>query len=65
MEISDIEPELVFQKFFKAINNSVDSNGLVFILLVFNTYPKITEHDAPSPSIIQHIMTMQKAINKV
>lgn len=65
MEISDIEPELAFQKFFKAINNSVGFNGLVIILLVFDIYPRITEHNAPSPSIIQHIMTMQKAINKV
>jgi hypothetical protein len=36
----------------KTINNSAGPDGIVPILLVFETYPKMTESSAPSPSII-------------
>lgn len=47
-EIPEIEPKLVLQIFFKAINNSEGSHGLITTLLVFGTYPKMTKQDAPS-----------------
>lgn len=50
-EILGIEPELAIQMSSKAINDSVDPNGLVSTLLVFGAYPRMTELDAPSPSI--------------
>ena len=34
---------LIFQKFFKTINNLIDRNKLVFILLIFGAYFKITK----------------------
>ena len=50
-EIFGIEPNLVLQMSFKAINNSIASNGLVPILLVFGEYPKMTKFDTQSLSI--------------
>ena len=50
-EILGIKPELALQIFFKAINNLVGLNGLVFILLVFGAYPRMTELDTPFLSI--------------
>lgn len=35
-KIPNIEPNLVFKTFFKAINNGISSNKLVTILLVFS-----------------------------
>lgn len=64
-KILGIKPELVFQIFLKALNDSVGSNGLVSILLVFGIYFKITELDASSPSITQRSIAIKKAIDKV
>ena len=49
---------------FKAINNSVGPNGLVPTLLVFGAYPRMTESDAPAPSITQRVIAMRKAIDE-
>ena len=43
IKIPGIEPNLAFQIFFKAINNSVSPNGLVSILLVFDIYSRMTK----------------------
>ena len=40
-------------------------NKLVLTLLVFGAYLRMTELDAPSPSIIQCAMAMKKAIDEV
>lgn len=50
---------------FKAINNFVTPNLIILTLLVLSTYPKITEQDTPSPSIIKRIMAIRKTINEV
>ena len=64
-EIPGIEPDLALQMSFKAINDSVGPNGLVPTLLVFGAYPRMTELDAPSPSISQRAMAMKKAMDEV
>ena len=51
--------------FFKAINDLVGPNGLVFTLLVFGAYPRITELDALTSSITQRAIAMKKAIDEV
>jgi len=38
-ELKGISEELILQMAVKAINDSTGLNGLIFILLVFNTYP--------------------------
>lgn len=64
-KIPGIKSNLVLQMSLKAINNSVDPNKLVPTLLIFGAYPRMTEQDVPSPSITQHIIAMQKAMDKV
>ena len=64
-EIPGIEPELALQMSFKALNNSVGPNDLVPTLLLFGVYPRMTEMDAPSPTITQHTMAMRKAMEKI
>ena len=65
IEIPSIKPDLALQMSFKAINDSVGPNGLVPTLLVFGAYSRMTEQDAPSPSITQHAVAMRKAIDEV
>ena len=64
-EIPGIELDLALQMSFKAINDLVGPDGLVPTLLVFGAYPRMTEMDAPSPSITQRALTMRKAMNKI
>ncbi len=61
IEIPGIKPDLALQMSFKAINNSFGPNRLVPTLLVFGAYPRMTEKDAPSPSIIKRAMAMRKS----
>lgn len=64
-KIPNIEPNLALQMSFKTINNLVGFNGLVFTLLVFDIYPRMIKLDVPSLSIIQHMIVVKKAIDKV
>lgn len=64
-KIPGIKPDFALQISFKVINNSVGLNKLVPTLLVFDAYPKMTKQDAPSLSVIQHAIAMQKAIDEV
>lgn len=50
---------------FKALNDSVGPNGLVPTLLVFGAYPRMTDMDAPSPTISQRSIAMRKAMEEV
>lgn len=63
-EISGIEPDLVFQIFFKFINNTVGPNELVFILLILNAYCRMIKLDTLFLSITQRAMAIKKAIDK-
>lgn len=64
-EIPDIDPELALQMAFKALNDSAGPNGLVPTLLVFGAYPRMTDMDAPSPTITQRAIAMRKAMEEV
>lgn len=46
IKISGIKPKLALQIFFKAINNLMIFNRLIFTLSVFSTYYRLTELDA-------------------
>jgi len=50
---------------FKAINDSVRPDRLVPTLLVYSTFPRMTEHDPPSPLIAERAVTIKKAIDEV
>ena len=64
-EVSSIDSELELQMIFKTINDFVDSNELVFILLVFEAYSRMTESDASSLIITQRATIMKRVMKKV
>jgi hypothetical protein len=44
--------DMVLQIAVKAVNDIAGPDGIVPILLVFGTYPRITDYDPPTPIII-------------
>ncbi len=64
-EIPGIDSESVLQMSFKALNDSIELDDLVLTLLVFGTYPRMIESDAPSFTITQRAIAMRKAMNEV
>jgi len=56
---------MALQMTFKAINNTVGLEGLVPTLLVFGAYPRMTELDAPSPSVTQRAAAIRKAMSEI
>jgi hypothetical protein len=64
-KIPDISKDMALQMAFKAINDTAGPNGLVLTLLVYGAYPRITEHDPPSPSVAQRALAIKKAMAEV
>jgi hypothetical protein len=63
-EISDIDSDSVLQMSFKVLNDSIESDGLVFTLLVFGAYSRMAD-DVLTSTITQRAIAMRKAMNKV
>lgn len=57
--------EAMLQMTWKAINDTAGPNGLVPTLLVFGTYPRISEDSPPSPSMRDRAMAIQKAMKEL
>jgi hypothetical protein len=51
-ELLGINKGLILQMAVKAVNNIVGIDSLVPTLLVFSIYPRLSELDPPSPTII-------------
>jgi hypothetical protein len=49
----------------KAINNTASPNRLVPTLLVYRAYPRITNLDPPTPSIIDQAAIIQKTMSEI
>ena len=49
----------------KAINNTAGPNGLVPTLLVYGAYLRISKLDPPTPSIMDRVAIIRKAIAKI
>ena len=49
----------------KAINNTAGPNGLVPTLLVYRAYPRISNLDPPTPSIIEQVAVIRKAMAEI
>jgi hypothetical protein len=49
----------------KAVNNTVGPDGIVPTLLVFRAYPRMTDMDPPSPSIIQRAQAIHAATKEL
>ncbi|RFU25514.1 hypothetical protein B7463_g10820, partial [Scytalidium lignicola] len=64
-EIHDIDKDMALQMAFKAVNDSVSPDGLVPTLLVYGAYPRMSEFDAPSPTIAQRAAAIKKAMEEI
>ncbi|KAI1002054.1 hypothetical protein K3495_g6145 [Podosphaera aphanis] len=64
-EIGRQNRELALQKAVKAINDTAGPDGLVPTLLVFNAYSRISELDAPFPTVAQRSTAIEKAMKEV
>jgi hypothetical protein len=62
---SIISKEIVLQMIVKAINDTADSDDLVPILLIFETYPRIHVMNSSTPSITQRAMTIEKVMTEI
>jgi hypothetical protein len=60
-----ITPEHVLQTAVKAVNNTAGSNGLIPILLVFGTFPRISHESPLLPSITARGEAMRKAMAEI
>jgi hypothetical protein len=57
--------KLALQIIVKTINGSASPDGIIFTLLVFRTYPRITNDSSPLPFIIKKTKTIRKVIKEV
>ena len=64
-KLLDLNKDIALQIAFKAINDFARPNSIIPILLVFSVYPRVIEHDAPSPTIVQRSIVLAKAIDEV
>jgi hypothetical protein len=62
---STISKEIILQMIVKAINDTVDSDELVLILLIFETYLRMHVMNLSISSIIQRAMTIEKAMIEI
>jgi hypothetical protein len=65
VELPGIDRDTVLQMVFKALNDIIGPDGLVPTLLVFGAYPRMTELNAPSPTVTQRANAVKKAIAKI
>ncbi len=65
IEISDIDLETVLQMTFKALNDSIELDALIFILLVFEIYLRTIETNVSSLTITQRVIAMKKIMKEV
>jgi hypothetical protein len=50
---------------FKALNDTVGISEIVLTLLVYSALPRLSEYDAPAPTISQCLMALKKAIAEI
>jgi hypothetical protein len=60
-----ITPKHILQIAVKAVNNTAGPNGLVPILLMFGTFPRISHESPPSSSITARGEAMRKAMAEI
>jgi hypothetical protein len=57
--------EVSLQITMKTINDSIGPDSIIFILLVFGAYPRITNNSALSPITTKKAKTIRKTSNKI
>ncbi len=61
----NVSKKITLQMIIKAINDIVDSNELILILLMFETYSRMYAMNSSSSSIIQRAKIIEKAMTEV
>ncbi|KAJ5379608.1 hypothetical protein N7509_012727 [Penicillium cosmopolitanum] len=61
----NIDREMILQMAVKAINDSAGPDGIIPTLLVFGAYPRMTEMDPPSPSVVKRAEAIRAATKEV
>ena len=60
-----VNREMILQMAVKAVNDSAGPAGIILTLLVFRSYPRMTEMDLPSPSIVKKAGAIRAATKEV
>jgi hypothetical protein len=61
----NIDKEMILQMAVKAVNDSAGPDGIVPTLLVFGAYPRMTDMDPPSPSVVKRAEAIRAATKEV
>jgi hypothetical protein len=64
-EIKGISKEIALQMAFKALNDTAGISGIVLTLLVYGALPRLSEYDAPAPTISQRSIALKKATAEI
>jgi hypothetical protein len=64
-EVLGIFKAIALQMALKCCNDSAGPNGLVPTLLVYGSYPRLSEYDPPSPSITERSAAIKKAMDEI
>jgi hypothetical protein len=62
---STINKEIILQMIVKTINDTIDSDDLMLILLIFEAYSRMHVMNSSISSIIQRTMTIEKAMIEI
>ncbi len=62
---TDISKEIILQMTVKTINDTVDSDELMFTLLIFDVYSRMHVMNSSTSSINQRVMTIEKAMTEM
>jgi hypothetical protein len=65
IENLDVSKKIVLQMIVKAINDTVDSDDLMLILLIFETYSRMHVMNLSTSSITQRAMIIEKAMIEI
>jgi hypothetical protein len=64
-EIKGINKDIALQMAFKVINDTAGLDGIVPILLVYGTLPRISKYNPLSPLVAQRSNALRKAIEEI
>jgi hypothetical protein len=62
---NSVSPENALQMAIKAVNDTAGPDGLIPILLVFGTFPRVSHNSPPFPSITTRAEAVRKAMAEV
>jgi hypothetical protein len=64
-EIKGISKEIALQMAFKALNDTTGISRIVPTLLVYSALPRLSEYNAPAPTVSQRLIALKKVIAEI